>query len=416
MVEFVHAHLVRASPVSACRGDALMQVDAVVCRIAGLGGSVFLRVSLLVAFLALASVSAANADTLLMWDGFVTPSVANLVVGVCEGLLLWALVRRIHGGAAVGLLVLANYVSAIVGYLLFRLLVPAPFHPERALLVFGLMVAVSYLITAVCEFPFVLLAVGRVKSRFRKAVGITLIIQAASYVALFGWAIVRGDLSLMTSTERVPLSEMSSVPGVAVYYLSSDDDGVYRLDLAAATAGEAPTTDPPVRRVGRYNVTDFPVRLVAIQETSATERLHLVVGEYWTKSTTVTESFARQAIPLALESEGWSATGFNYGVNSIVSGEPEWRFHKDWTCLSATKTGEKGRTHELRWQTPFSSVSVTCGVALPSDKVLFEIRPDWVRDREMEPRLMLYDPATRRLAEVARGYGAVAAIEEPSGD
>ena len=85
-----------------------------------------------------------------------------------------------------------------------------------------------------------LLAVRWEKDRLRKAVRSTLIIQSASYLVLFGAYAMGSSLSLVTKTERVPLTEMSPFPGVVVYFISNADGDAYRLDLAAAIAGGEP--------------------------------------------------------------------------------------------------------------------------------------------------------------------------------
>lgn len=419
MVELVHAHLVRASPVSVCRSDALMLPDATARRTTRLCDSGCLRVCLLAAVLALPSAAMANVGTPLMWVGFLHMTVGNLVLGICEGLLLKALVRSVHAGAAVGWLILANYVSSAIGFVLFPHYSPVPFNFESALFVFWSMVVVAYLLTLLIEFPFVLLAVRREKDRLRNAVRSTLIIQSASYLVLFGAYAMGSSLSLVTKTERVPLTEMGPLPGVVVYFISNADGDAYRLDLAAAIAGGDPTTSPVLSKVGELGCVSGKGRLLALQDTSVPERLHLVVEpSYRSDVTTVVESFSRKAAPFYWRSDDPPLTLYSYHNEFSIAdeGRQTWRFSHAWTQFSARNVGGDEPSQYLRWETPFSSWIVRNGIALPSDKVLFEMGRFLASSRKNHDRLMLYDPATRRLAEVARGYGAVAAIEEPSGD
>lgn len=133
--------------------------------------------------------------------------------------------------------------------------------------------------------------------------------------------------------------------------------------------------------------------------------------------TTVVESFSRKAAPFYWRSEHTPNTGHSYHNQfSIADAEQASRFTHAWTELTARHVGGDEPSQHLSWETPFSSWIVRNGIALPSDRILFEMGRFLASSRKNHDRIMLYDPATRRLAEVARGYGAVAAIDDPPTD
>lgn len=190
------------------------------------------------AFLVLLLAPAARADmgTPIMWAGFLHLTIGNLLIGIGEAaLILFVLHPRTRW--IFPKMILANYVSMIVGMLLLQMmfdnLVYAryefPFaHIAR---IMAMMTALTFLLTLIIEWPFCFWVFRKDQKRFAKSLKANLIAQCASYallVPLYFYA------SYAEVCDKVA-ADQSILAGLAgqgrIYFLEKDRVHVCSVDL-----------------------------------------------------------------------------------------------------------------------------------------------------------------------------------------
>ena len=135
----------------------------------------------------------ADAGTPLMWASAFHLVLGNVAIGIGEGTLLAILFRK-RAGPCIGVMIVANYLSAWVGAFLFT--------PRRCQLLgldlnnawqwLWILVLAAYVLTVLLEWPFVAFCLRRSDAWLRKSVWGSLVVQSASYLVIFGcyWAVI----------------------------------------------------------------------------------------------------------------------------------------------------------------------------------------------------------------------------------
>jgi hypothetical protein len=134
------------------------------------------------------AVAYADAGTPLMWASAFHLLLGNAIIGIAEGLIL-TLLFRLKGVPCVAVMIAANYFSAWVGGVFMVSAITASLNLDlyNAWRWLWCMVAVSYAITLLLEWPFVAFCLRNTKGWFRKSVWGSLVVQSASYLVVFGW-------------------------------------------------------------------------------------------------------------------------------------------------------------------------------------------------------------------------------------
>jgi hypothetical protein len=364
-------------------------------------------ITAVLAVLALPAAAMANAGTPLMWAGMLHLVFGNALIGILEGGLL-AKLFRLRVGRTIVVLILANYFSAWLGMGLLGYLISSalPMELGNAWRFIWMMVAVTYVITLICEFPFIAFALRRDPHWFRKAVRGSLIVQTVSYVLLFGWYWIASPTSLYTKTNIVELSAMDLPSDVVVYFISARDGNVYQRALAGP--GEVNVFD-----LGSTHGYD---RLFIRPNAKNDERVDLMARleteDYrHPKITTIGESFA------PVEASAWEAEGVSSdpemeilfgrrGAPRLGSArESEWSFWPNFWAgggLRGTRATDQARAG-FAIETPFVAWQVRNVTHLPTDKVLLQLGPD---------QICVYDPEKKQIALVTKGRGPVAVLDE----
>lgn len=359
--------------------------------------------------LAIPSVAQANAGTPLMWAGMLHLVFGNLIIGIVEGILLaklFGLTKR----KCIGLMILANYLSAwlgglVIGNAIARVL---PMGLYTAWPLFWLMVLVTYMLTLFLEFPFVALAFRGDSAWRRKSIRASFVVQSISYVALFGWYWLASGTSLYTKTDVVELSSISLPEKVLVYFISVNDGDVYQGSLREAQWKHFFDLDS-ARRNDRLFVKPSDTEtnawdLMARLETDEHRKPQIVP---------IQERFAVVATPswrsTHTDPPQYEGSWFNFGqVPKLGDAESSpWEFWSGfWPIegLRGTQTNSGERVH-FSLETPFVSWSVRNATHLPTDKVLLQLGDDQV---------CVYDPETKQIALVTKGRGPIAVMENES--
>ena len=93
------------------------------------------------------------------------------------------------------------------------------------------MVAITYFLTLLLEWPFVAFCLRKTDGWFRKSIWGSLVVQSASYLVLFGWYWAASGTSLYTDLAVVQPSAISLPKDAMLYYLAEDNGDVYARDL-----------------------------------------------------------------------------------------------------------------------------------------------------------------------------------------
>jgi len=172
------------------------------------------RSALLILVIALLpSTAFADAGTPLMWASMLHLVFGNAIVGIIEGILL-ARIFKCPVWRSILTLIPANYASAWVGLLLFSgVLKPLPdITIENIRFWFCFFVVFSFLVTLVIEYPFFWFVMRSQERRLVRAVKATALVNAISYVLLFGWYWMASGTSMMTQLQVVSPGSLSHQP------------------------------------------------------------------------------------------------------------------------------------------------------------------------------------------------------------
>lgn len=214
------------------------------------------------ALLALPTAAWANVGTPLVWLQMSHLAVGNLLIGLGEGIVLWVAFRA-RLPLACGVMVTANYASAMAGMLLlvsmsvlfgaggrplYGILGPTPLYGlERALWLCGALVVAF---TVLLEWPFCARALAPRKRLAAISLAASLVVNALSYAALAPLYRRASDMSLLHQVRRDPSLPASSPNKGWVTFEGPEGASRIRLDGTGLERLPAASTDQAVSGAG----------------------------------------------------------------------------------------------------------------------------------------------------------------------
>jgi hypothetical protein len=176
----------------------------------------------------------ADVGTPLVWGSTFHLLLGNAIIGVLEGLLL-AQVFGLRKRQCVGHLILANYVSAWTGIALTSFLFSKLATDIcSGLKITWLLVAASYFLTLMVEWPFVARCFRGTQRWIANSVKGSLLVQSISYALLFGGYWLLSGTSLYSNLDVVSPKQILVPEGISMFFFSSADGHVYRSQLGSA--------------------------------------------------------------------------------------------------------------------------------------------------------------------------------------
>jgi hypothetical protein len=344
----------------------------------------------------------ADAGTPLVWGGAFHLFIGNAIIGLFEG---WLLARffGLSKRRCVGFLIPANYFSAWVGMMLMSFLFNR-FATDiySGLRVTWLLIAASYLLTLLVEWPFVALCFRGTKHWFTGSIKGSVLVQSASYVLLFGGYWLLSGTSLYTNMNVVLPGQISAPRGVVMFFISSSDGDVYRSELGSFT-------DTKVAELDSTNHWEDHLELKESQVDSNFWDLTAVLERRQTVVLLPHISSIRQIAPeqayRTSQYGGWGMAPFQVGTAT----NSNWRFGwANWPDVGMW--GRNGsRTVRIAYGIPFGGWSPYRVIHLPDDKVLLQLDDN---------QICLVDVPDRKIALIRSGYGVLAfqkdQVSEPS--
>ncbi len=343
------------------------------------------------------AVAYADAGTPLMWAGTLHLLFGNAIIGIAEGLIL-ALLFRLKRAPCVAIMIAANYFSAWVGgvFLISAITASLSLDLYNAWQWLWCMVAVSYVITLVLEWPFVALCLRNSDGWFRKSIWGSLVVQSASYLVLFGWYWAASGKTLYTDLAIVQPSAVSLPKDAMLYYMAENNRDVYARDLG----------HDETRKICELTSAKHSDRLFLRESRGAAGGWDLVVGsEPWAEP--------RDADPSdQVVSVGLTCTVAEPLLASLRPGgevprfridKSGWQFHFGW--MTGRLDGENamnGRNVRLSLETPFVQWPVYCPTQLPSGQVIFQLGIS---------QICIFDPDEQKVALLAKGRWPVITLK-----
>jgi len=354
------------------------------------------------------SVALANVGTPLMWATALHMALGNAFIGILEGVLL-ARVYGVPAGRAIGVMILANYLSAWLGW---TWLWGFPggrdgINLYNAWPVIWVMVAAAYVVTLLVEWPFVAACFRGRENWFRRSCGASFLIQSVSYVLLFGWFYLASVNSLFTDTTVVSIDQMSLSSNVCVYYIADEDGDIYSLklntgqfekvfDLNSHDLSDCLSFENSRLQKGSQEV-------VALLESADINQPKVIRSEVVVPD----EDCPQYEDHAPLRSDRFASPSSHHSVSKLGSAlEDPWTFTAGYWAAQGL-SGENTKTGEHIWlalETPFVQWAIRHVIALPENKVLFQLG---------ERQICILDSNTRKVAVLRFGRGAVAVLERP---
>lgn len=347
----------------------------------------------------------ANAGTPLMWGTAIHLAFGNAFIGIFEGLIL-SIVFSLRKIRTIFILILANYLSAWVGFFIINYIHQQSFVNLPYLWVFLLaMILLTYLITLVIEYPFVAWAFSGQTDLKRKAVKGSFIIQSSSYILIFYFYLFVVSTSIFTQNAVVSSSDFTTPKDVILYYISNQDGDVYSGPLGGGRW----------KKVYDLNSESENDRLLILNSATNKDAYDLVArittqDHAKPKFVVVQSNLNRSKVPITwrkpsehpivlLKSCGtFSNSGKPLNLGSAKNSL--WHFHVSfWEAIGIRGTNRKtGEKVSVSIDLPFISWNIRNTILLPEDKLLFQLGKN---------QICLYDPVKKEIAWVTNGRGPI---------
>lgn len=361
----------------------------------------------LLLFLCLPSIAYANAGTPLMIGGFLYMFIGNALIGIFEGVLLWLLGRALVVKSIL-LMILANYVSAWGGACIIGCFVrQTPMTIENVQFWFWMFVLITFLLTLVIEFPFVLLVLRKTEHMLRKSLWITLVINAVSYIFIFGWYWMLSGTGMITDLDVVSAKEMQAPAGYDLYYISQDGKSVVKTDLSGKVSKK-------IKAINAPNGNDRLFVRPSQETVEQSYNLFLYHHHYEPencKEELIVERFSPSSpLDRALSKNPDNAperTWENFGPVPQLNTSGEWKYFAGFWEVAGIrgKNSQDGSQFHFSLETPFITWAVRNATHIEGDFVIFQL------DRK---QICILNPQTKKIALIAHGKGPVVAeAKEP---
>jgi hypothetical protein len=352
----------------------------------------------------------ANSGTPLMWAGMLHLFFGNILIGIGEGLVLSRLFKT-RGWRSVGLMILANFISAWLGGLLLSYYVPSlrlPIDLNNGQVWIWLMVFAMYIITLIMEWPFIFLCFPKEPRRLKRSVLANSIVQSLSYLLIFGWYGMASQASLYKGTSIRPYSEFLTNRNAVLYYIDDMDGDVYQLHLC----------DNKKEKIYILNSQNKNNRLF-VRQSSGKQEWDLIARTALDETEKTQEMLIRKNIPGIFaefkhpnqpendKNDYESGTWFNFNRVSDLRPKDhrQWLFIGGFWAIEGLKVYNDNTQERiyLSLETPFIQWMVRNITVLPGDQAVFQLG---------ENQICLFDRETRRLGLIVKGRGAVVGLSE----
>lgn len=356
-----------------------------------------LCISSVLALLACAPLTArADAGTPLMWASALHMVLGNAIIGIFEGVVL-AWLFKLKTWICVLVMIPANYFSAWVGdvFLNDEITKLLPFDLYTAWRWIWTMVFVTYVLTLLLEWPFVLFCFRKEPGKFKRSLCGNLLVNSLSYILLFGWYWNASGTTLYTKM-NVVRPEGITFPQDGFVYFITETNGVCRFDFRSGQTQKVFQLD--------MNKDD---RLFVRASTFNTNNWDILDSE---KTILVSSNLQVAAAQCPHDMDDRSqieGTWINFGEAAKLAEGSNWDYETGfWPIEGLRGTNQKTGEHiHFSLETPFVAWTVRAATHLPADYVVFQLGDD---------QICLLETATKKVALLAKGRGPVVVLPRKS--
>ncbi|GMV94990.1 MAG: hypothetical protein AMXMBFR82_47680 [Candidatus Hydrogenedentota bacterium] len=343
----------------------------------------------------------ANAGTPLMLLTFAHLMFGNAIIGLAEGLLLWLMFRKSARLIVVPLMIAANYLSAWVGYAFvvgvreFGIVGgQLPTDPQHALSVlpdtlhtaFWIVAAVTFAMSVVLEWPFVAFALKPRPRRALVALGISLLLQTASYALIAPLYGTAAKVNLLEETVDAAVVA-GSANNAWIYYISQVGATLNQIRINGSDRGIVATL-PVVEGEHRWlrPVAAEGDETIALAYRTSADENHVAISDWCKRSHHPWKIFP----------------------NPQGDYPPEWEtpWHASTSDLIhrglAVYNSDQHEARNLFLDTPLLDWECVNATLLPDHRVVFQLGP-WI---------VLYEIDSRRIGVIAEGHSPVLVLDE----
>jgi hypothetical protein len=337
----------------------------------------------------------ADAGTPLMWAGILHLVFGNAIIGVFEGLLLaWSF--KLRTGLCVLVMIPANYFSAWVGglFLNHEITTRLPFDLYNAWHWIWTMVLVTFFLTLLLEWPFVILCFFKQPDKIKRSLRGNLLVNSVSYILLFGWYWKASGTTLYTKMNIVQPQAMTFSQEGSIYFIS-ETNGVCQFDLKSGQIKKVCSlgttrNDRLFVKASTFDTNNWDI-LDTAKKTLVSSNLPVVAASY-SRDNTV---------------GGDEGTWFNFGEAAELAEKSDWNYSTGFWPIEGLR-GENQKTGERIYfslETPFVAWNIRNATHLPGDFVVFQLGED---------QICLLETTTKKITLLARGQGPVVVLPRRS--
>ncbi|MGJ8657544.1 MAG: hypothetical protein ACSHX6_13930 [Akkermansiaceae bacterium] len=345
--------------------------------------------------------ASANAGTPLMWATFLHLLFGNALIGLLEGLLL-AWMFRCSIWQSITILILANYLSAWTGALLFAGAIPDALGItiENISIWFFVYIFTAFVVTILIEYPFYKYALRKKATSLKSRTKGILIIHGISYLILLVWYGLASGTSMMTQLDVVNHKELITPAPCHLYYLSPEGDQLIRLDLHSPHSKKKITklkadAPNPYDRLFLSENEDSKFDLILLKRSPIHgEDLKILLLE------SITKNPAKIKTPAGHFTNNIHGETTDFGAIPSLSETSEWEFNTGfWPVQGISGENKKSGKHiNYSLETPFVAWPIRNATQLPGDLVVFQLGDD---------QICILNPISKQIALITRGKGPV---------
>lgn len=350
--------------------------------------------------LLLPAVAYADAGTFLMWLTAGHLLIGNAVIGIFEGLIM-AKVFKIKYARSIFIMILANYISMIIGAVGIGFSGAALRNfisiNNISYIIWALLIG-SYMVTIIIEWPFCFWIMKGKENRSKLSFKASILLQTISYAILIPLYLSVSGITLMTKAKVDSPSSFIKVKNAWIYFISSNDRDIYKIKADGSNK----------QKVKEFGITNQYATLFVCNKdgkanlnASWSERKGMrfqdvtkVLLENIPGKTAVTEDCSNKDIW-----DRWKAIDFRPQNNR------DWDVHTGTWAIEGLRGKNKktGKTLWLALETPFLMWSITKATILPEDQVICQIGDN---------QIALVDLNTSQIGLITFGKGPVVVLEQ----
>lgn len=336
-----------------------------------------------------------------MWAGILHLFIGNALIGFLEGAIL-ARVFKQNYTKCISVMVCANYFSSWGGGVFLDNLITSHLSLDlyNAWFWFWTMVIVTFLLTLILEWPFVFFCFRKSPNRFKQSLLGNLLVNAISYILIFGWYWGASGTGIYRNMNIVQPSQMIMPTNGMVFFISATNGNVYSLnfparntkkvfDLRSTNSNDRLFVWPSKFEPGHWDLLE-------------TEKLHLIRSNLVVTAAQTERDEQGDKMP-----QPDDGTWFNFGKAPKLgrAESSDWTFETRFWPIEGLR-GKNSRTGVAIYfslETPFVAWDARGATHLPGDYVVFQLG---------ENQICILEVATKKIAMLGKGYGPVVVLKK----